>query len=289
MIKLHEMQTNYRGLTPSPFRAAALVLALSSAAVLAQAFYPAAVPGPARILLVGSQIIISNSALSASWRVGDVGLKPEFIRDAVSQRQVTLTGETLEIVLTNGERYAASALRRDGPARLSELTPDPKAARLAGRIPGRQVQVPFRSTDGRLRVVWRAALHDGGNYIRQEIDATAAREDCVIREIVWLNQAIPDAQPVGRVDGSPVVAGDLFFGSEDPHALNQVTTPQREIGAWSPEDLAGTRPRRKSWPLNTAQLQAGTNVFIFHYTSGPHRLDLWRTALLQDGREVSRD
>jgi hypothetical protein len=263
MIERHEMQTNNRGLTPSPFRAAAFVLALSSAAVLAQVSYPAAVPGPARILLDGSQISISNSALSASWRVGDVGLRPEFFRDAASQRQVTLTGEAFEIVLTNGECYAASALRRDGPARLSELTPDSKAARLAARIPGRQAEVPLRSADGRLRVVWRAVLHDGGNYIRQEVDATATREDCVIREIVWLNQAIPDAQPVGVVDGSPVVAGDFFFGSEDPHALNEVRAPRQEIGTWSPQDMAVGQPRSKSWPLSAAQLQAGTNVFSF--------------------------
>jgi hypothetical protein len=227
MIDRHEMQTRNRRLISSPFRAAAFVLALSSAAVLAQVSYPAAVPGPARILTNDSQIIISNSALSASWRMGNVGLKPGFFRDASGQRQITLTAEAFQIVLTNGECYAASALRRDGPMRLSELTPDSKAARLAARIPGRQVEIPLRSADGRLRVVWRAVLRDGGNYIRQEIEATAAREDCEIREIVWLNQTIPDAQPVGRVDGSPVVAGSFFFGSEDPHSLNQVMLADR--------------------------------------------------------------
>jgi hypothetical protein len=224
------MQTNNRGLTPRPFRVAAIVVALSSTAVLAQVSYPAAAPGPARILLDGSQIIISNSALFASWLVEEVGLRPKVFRDTASQRQVTLTGEVFEIVLTNGERYAASALGRDGPARLSELTPDPKAARLAARIPGRQVEMPLRSADGRLRVVWRAVLHDDGNYIRQEIDTTAASEDCVIREIVWLNQAIPDAQQAGRVDGSPVVAEAFFFGSEDPHARNEVATQRQEAG-----------------------------------------------------------
>ena len=222
MIERHEMQTRHRRFTSSPFYAAAFVLALSSAAVLAQVSYPAAVPGPAQILADDSQIIISNSVLCASWRVGDAGLKPEFFRDAVGQRQITFTAEAFEIVLTNGECYAASGFRRDGPVRLSKLTPDPKAARLAARVPGRQVEIPLRSADERLRVVWRAVLHDGGNYVRQEIEAAAPRADCEIGEIVWLRQDIPDAQPVGRVDGSPVVAGSFFFGSEDPHSLNQV-------------------------------------------------------------------
>ena len=227
IIKGHEMQTNTCGVIGSFLRLAALFLALPSTTVLAQvapAAYPAADPGPAGIFCDGSLIILSNAALSASWRAEDPGLRPEFVRDTVRQRQVMLTGEAFEIVLTNGDRYAASALRRDSPVRLRDLAPDPKAARLAARIPGRLAEVPLRSADGRLRVVWRALLHDGANYLRQEIDVSAAGEDCVIREIVWLNQTIPDAQTIGRVDGSPVVAGDFFFGCEDPHALNEVLT-----------------------------------------------------------------
>jgi len=283
MIKRHKMQTNNRRFTLRPIRAAAFVLALSSAAVLAQAFYPAIVPSPARILLDGSQIIISNSALSSSWRVGDVGLRPEFFRDAVSQRQVTLTGEAFEIVLTNGECYAASTLRRDGPARLIELTPDPKAARLAARIPGKQVEVPLRSADGRVLVVWRAVLHDGGNYVRQEIDASAAREDCFIREIVWLNQTIPEAQQVGQVDGSPVMADDFFFGAEDPHALNEVATPRQEIGTWAPQDLAaeiGTDPEFK---LPANQRVESFGQVLLAGRGGPVLCRIPRNALLKRG------
>jgi hypothetical protein len=238
-IKAHELQTNSRGLLASPFRFAMLLLALSSTAVLAQiapAAYPAADPGPAGIFCEGSQIIVSNAALSASWRVEDVGLRPEPVRDMVRQTQLALTGEAFEIVLTNGDRYAASALRRDGPVRLRDLIPDLKAARLAARIPGRQAEVPLRSADGRLRVVWRALLHDGANYFRQEINASAAGEDCMIREIVWLNQTSSHAQQMGRVDGSPVVAADFLFGCEDPHALNEVRTPPPETGNPSPQD-----------------------------------------------------
>ena len=221
------MQTNTCGLIGRFLRLTTLFVAFSSTAVVAQAApaaYPAADPGPAGIFCDGSCIIVSNAALFVSWRAEDSGLKPEFVRDTVRQRQVMLTGEAFEIVLTNGDRYAASALRRDGPVRLRDLAPDPKAARLAARIPGRLAEVPLRSADGRLRVVWRALLHDGANYLRQEIDVSAAGEDCVIREIVWLNQTIPDAQTIGRVDGSPVAAGDFFFGCEDPHALNEVRT-----------------------------------------------------------------
>ncbi|MCX6923087.1 MAG: hypothetical protein NT154_07745 [Verrucomicrobia bacterium] len=166
IIKVYEMQTNNLRAILTTFRTVALVQALSSTAVLAQVAYPAAVPSAAGIFRDGSQIVISNTAVCGSWRVGEAGLKPTSVADAASQRQLTLTSEAFEIVLTNGQRYAASALRPEGPVRLSDLTPDAKAARLAARIPGRQAEVSLSSADERLRVIWRALLHDGGNYIR---------------------------------------------------------------------------------------------------------------------------
>ena len=65
------------------------------------------------------------------------------------------------------------------------MPPQAGAARLAARIPGKQVQLALRSADGRLGLLWRAVIHDGANYVRQELEITA-REDCAIRDIVWL-------------------------------------------------------------------------------------------------------
>jgi len=198
-------------------------LAFSSSVLPAQLVYPGSDPGPARILLAGARITVSNAVVSAGWLVGDQGLRPQFIRDQGQPRQLALTGEVFEIVFTNGQRYAASALKPDGLMQVSKLPADPQAARLAARIRGQQVEVPLHSADGQLQVVWRVVLHDSGNYIRQEIAVTAQAADCGIREIVWLDQAIPEAQAMGSVDGSPVVAGNFFFGSEDPMATNGVT------------------------------------------------------------------
>ncbi|MBI5397180.1 MAG: enterotoxin, partial [Verrucomicrobia bacterium] len=132
---------------------------------------------------------------------------------------LALAGEVFQIVLADGHRYAASAFAPQGKPRVSRLSPNPKAARLAARSPGRQVEATLRSADGRLRAVWRALIHDGANYVRQEIVVTALGDGCVIKEIVWMNEAIPGARIAGRTDGSPVVAGNFFFGCEDPHAL----------------------------------------------------------------------
>ncbi|MBP9900594.1 MAG: enterotoxin [Verrucomicrobia subdivision 3 bacterium] len=217
------MQMNHRKPRSVVIGAIIVALAVCSGIARAQLVYPGSDPGPARILLAGPRITVSNAVVSASWLVGDQGLRPQFIRDQGQPRQLALTGEVFEIVFTNGKHYAASALKPDGLLQVSELPPDPQAARLAARFRGQQVEVPLRSADGQLRLVWRAVLHDGGNYVRQEIAVTAQAADCGVREIVWLDQALPEAQAVGRVDGSPVVAGTFFFGSEDPMATNSVT------------------------------------------------------------------
>ena len=81
-----------------------------------------------------------------------------------------IAGEVFQIILTDGRCYSASTLVPEGSPRVSELAPDPRAARLAARIPGRQVELPMHSSDGRLRVVWRTIAHDGSNYLREEID-----------------------------------------------------------------------------------------------------------------------
>ena len=89
--------------------------------------------------------------------------------------QVDDAGEVFQIHLTDGRSYSASTLAPEGSPRVSELASDPRAARLAARIAGRQVELLMRSSDGRLRVVWRTIVHDDSHYFREEIDVGAAR------------------------------------------------------------------------------------------------------------------
>ncbi len=199
------------------------LLGICGITVYAEPGYPGTDPGSARCWRDASQLVLSNNVLCASWRITEAGLKFDFIRDVTKQVQKAMTGEAFEIVLTNGQRYAASALKLDGPVRLEELTPSPQAARLSARLPGRQAELLLRAADGRLLVLWRVILQDGGNYFRQEIAVTAAHADSPIQEVVWLSEAFSDAKCGGQVDGSPVVAGNFFLGSEDPHGVNEVT------------------------------------------------------------------
>ena len=104
----------------------------------------------------------------------------------------------------------------------------------------------------RQRDIWRfggrAVLRDGANYVRQSVRISAKNEALEVREVVLLDMAAPDAEVAGTVDGSPVVAGEMFFACEHPIAKSEVLVP----------DAGDGKPRRFrcSYPSN-ALLTAG--------------------------------
>ncbi|MFA7004210.1 MAG: enterotoxin [Verrucomicrobiia bacterium] len=184
--------------------------------------YPDTPPGKGIIECQGARVTIKNTAISMSWTLGPRGIRPASLCHEQAGQKLALSGEAFQIIMADGQRYAASEFALDGKPRAKALAPNAKAAQLAARIPGRQVEAMLRSADGRLRVVWRVIIHDGANYIRQEIAVTALKDGCVIKEIVYMDETLAGARVAGRADGSPVVAGNFFFGCEDPHALAAV-------------------------------------------------------------------
>jgi hypothetical protein len=183
--------------------------------------YPGTTPGPLVETTVGPQFRLGTEAIKVTWAWSPVGLR----RTAVTGRgglDFPLSGEAFQVGLSDGRRYLASKMVPVGPPRVVKLAPDPASPRLARRIPGRQVELTLRTDDGRLRVVWRASARVDGNAVREEIELHAENGDVPVGEIVWLDERLEGASTAGTVDGSPVVAGNLFLGAEDPMARNTV-------------------------------------------------------------------
>ena len=149
--------------------------------------YPGPPPGRAVITCDGSTITVGNAAIAMSWTCTEAGLRGIGVVDVPSGHRCEATGELFQVVLNEGQTYSASTLSPERSPLVRDLAPAIRASRLADRIPGRQVEVPLRSSDGRLRVIWRAFARDNGNSLRQEIEIKAANEDLVVREIVWLD------------------------------------------------------------------------------------------------------
>jgi len=179
---------------------------------------PGPAPGMAKLECRGRTISASNRVLSMSWVTTGQGLRLVSAAALGQNQSLSFTGELFELTFADGRRYAASGLAPQGEPRVSQLRPDRRAARLAARCGGWQVELPLLSADGQFGVTWRATALDGANYFRQEIEVTTGDTNRAVKELAWLAQPIPGSEVAGKVDGSPVVAGDFFYGLEDPHA-----------------------------------------------------------------------
>ncbi len=212
-----------------------VLLASAGGSSHADIAYPGPLPGPAIASSDVSGISLGNRVLSARWTLDARGLRPLSFADLPGARTVTFTGEVFRVILTNGVGYPASSFQPDGQARVTRIDPTPNSARLAGHFPATSVELSLHSADNRLRATWKALLHDGANYLRQELLLEATGTECPLQEIVWLEASIPGARTMGDVDGSPMVAGGFFMGAEDPHSANRA----------SPEGVTRCRqPRR---------------------------------------------
>ncbi|MHB8969356.1 MAG: alpha-amylase family protein [Pirellulaceae bacterium] len=192
--------------------------------------YPGTDPGPATVTVHPDRIEFANQVLAGSWGRSGSGLQNATVRDPQSGVTWETTRDLFQVVLTDGTTYASSSLKLVGEVSLRSLAPETKSARLAEQFAGQAVEVGMVSADERLRVVWRAILLDGANYVRQELELTAPQDPLTIREIVWLDEIIADAVNAGSVDGSLVTIGPFFLGCEDPMAENRVVAPAPNEG-----------------------------------------------------------
>jgi hypothetical protein len=96
------------------------------------------------------------------------------------------------------------------------LAADPKAPNLAERSAGKMVSASFGDADGRFRIDWQLVRRDGSAYLREIVTITALKQDEPLTSVSLLPSIIDHAEVDGTVKGSPVVAGQMYMGFENP-------------------------------------------------------------------------
>ena len=173
----------------------------------------------------GTRLTLENEWIAAQWEAGP-GLRLLRIDDRPPGRRDSSRRRGPFALSLAGRR--ADRRRRDAPAaspRVGPLSADPSATRSSERLPGREVAVSLSDAEGKLTVEWRAVLREGSHYIRQEVTVLAAGSDVAIQQIVLIDLEATGAAVRGSVKGSPVVAGNWFFGFE--HPLSESTAGRR--------------------------------------------------------------
>ncbi len=165
---------------------------------------------------------LANDAIAWNWRVVDNKLQSISIEDKLNGGMVPLSGECFELVLGDGTILKSSDLTLLAQPVIGKLKPDKDSPVAAKHFAGKELVTEFSSPKENLAMSWRVILRNGSTYMRRELTLKATGEDVLVKKIVLLDEKIPGAKTAGMVDGSPVVAGNFFFGYEHPMSQNLV-------------------------------------------------------------------
>ena len=182
-------------------------------------------PGQARVSIQRGRVVLENDMFSARWMfAADAPAESELITHP-TDKSISLSRDLFTLTFKDGHVLRSSAMAiEDGP-RIQYLDADPAALQSARHSPGQTVVLKFHDEKQKLLVTWRGILRDGSNYVRQEI-SLHAEDDQPIADIKLIDFRANAARVDGSVKGSPVVAGDIFFGFEHPLSSCEVRDGQ---------------------------------------------------------------
>ncbi len=112
-----------------------------------------------------------------------------------------------------------------GEVKMEDIAAAPNARRLADRVAGKRISVPFVITSDGQNVTWWLELREGSPYVRVGLDIRPLQFPMPVRKVTLLNIAAPEARVEGTVKGAPVVAAGnrLYAGVEHPMSVNEAS------------------------------------------------------------------
>jgi hypothetical protein len=164
---------------------------------------------------------LSGPRLTARFAVETGSLRFVWLKNAGDDKLLS-PGEVFIVKLRDGRTIAASQMKITGSPVVAEVAPVPSASRAAEHVVGKRLCADLAPNDVPLAVHWCAVLRDGANYLRQEVTLKAVDKPVDLAEVRMFDFAAQDTKVVGTVPGSPLVAGNFFFGFESPLSASAV-------------------------------------------------------------------
>ncbi|PXV56102.1 hypothetical protein SAMN04487785_11096 [Dyella jiangningensis] len=170
-----------------------------------------------------------NDSIVARWKISDGTLSNLVLEDLPNHQDMPVSAP-VELSMADGTQLGMGQLKLLSSPKAVHLKANPKASRLAERVPGEAVAASFGDADGRFRIDWQWVQREGSDYLRAVVTITALKQDENISKVSLLRTQVTDAQVVGTVPGSPVVAGHDYFGFE--HPLSSSETYRKQVKLW---------------------------------------------------------
>jgi hypothetical protein len=178
-------------------------------------------PGTPAYAITQGHASFGNAAIDAQWQVTDGKLSAITITDR-DNGQVLKVDELFTLTLPNKQTIKASDMQLLVPPSEQALSVDAKASTLADRQPGKAIRAVFGDAEHRFRIQWQLIQREGSPYLREAVIVTALKQDEPLTSVSLLPSSIDHAEVDGVVKGSPVVAGNLYMGLENPLSDSEV-------------------------------------------------------------------
>ncbi|AIF47539.1 enterotoxin [Dyella japonica] len=176
----------------------------------------------------GDAYQFGNHSIVARWKITDGKLADMVLADQPNHQELPVTAP-VELTMADGSKLGAAQLKVLSAPKASKLKANAKASRLAERSPGNVVEATFGDADGCFRIDWQWVQREGSDYLRAIVTITALKQDENIGKVALLQAQAADAEVVGVVPGSPIVAGHDYFGFEHPLSSSEVHGKQVKL------------------------------------------------------------
>jgi len=182
--------------------------------------YVGAPPGVAAGQKQSNRLTLQNEVIRCELDIESGKVAALSITNRQTRQRVVLTsGHMPKIVLPDGRGVDLAAVKpTDGFACL-EVKAEAGQSRKESASKGRGIAACFKDPASGLRIDWSIVLRDGSNYVVEAL-TLSAEKDIRIEAVAFMDAAVKGARQVGKVDGSVVVADDIFMAIEHPLAVN---------------------------------------------------------------------
>ncbi len=191
---------------------------------------PSLIPDPGKaqvsstqVSSLGTKFKLWNDVIEGVWEVSGGRLQAVSMTNRLDGKNMPVPKRLFALVVENNAPITSEGMKVVSGPSVEKLTGNADSSRLAERYGGEQVTVELESALPALHATWQIILRDGSNYFRQELTLTAKDTDVKLSSVRLLDMEIPGASISGVVKGSPVVAGDTFFGFEHPISDSRIT------------------------------------------------------------------
>ena len=184
--------------------------------------FPGNPPGEATVVVNANEIALSNAVIEAAWTIEGGRFRLVSVVNMLNSTRINTNSAPFTIMLGSKVTVSAVDMTIIGKPEVVDLKGDSTSVMQSKQFNGKALQITLRDINSGLQIRWKGLLRDESNYIRQEVMIMSVGGKKLLKNITMLELENPGARREGTVDGSPVVADDMFFALEHPLSQNDI-------------------------------------------------------------------